>query len=125
MEAVLTSTHNLCFKHKYEKYQNFVSVNFYFIYLFFKEKITVYLDRGEQKTTLHSFPGVWVRSVREMTLYSPNGFLHVCLKKSYPKHCVVKILYKHRNQALTTPPSPRDDNVSSHKTKALDLVEGK
>ena len=26
-EAVLTSTHNLCFEQKYEKYQNFLSVN--------------------------------------------------------------------------------------------------
>ena len=27
-EAVLTSTHNLCFEQKYEKYQNFLSENF-------------------------------------------------------------------------------------------------
>ena len=30
VEAVLTSTHNLCFVQKYEKYQNFLSENFYF-----------------------------------------------------------------------------------------------
>ena len=29
-EAVLTSTHNLCFEKKYEKYQNFLSENFPF-----------------------------------------------------------------------------------------------
>ena len=29
-EAVLTSTHNLCFDQKYEKYQNFLSENFHF-----------------------------------------------------------------------------------------------
>ena len=29
-EAVLTSTHNLCFEKKYEKYQNFLSENFTF-----------------------------------------------------------------------------------------------
>ena len=28
IEAVLTSTHNLCFEQKYEKYQNFLSENF-------------------------------------------------------------------------------------------------
>ena len=32
-EAVLTSTHNLCFEHKYEKYQSFLS-----------EKISVFGD---------------------------------------------------------------------------------
>ena len=30
-EAVLTSTHNLCFEQKYEKYQNFLSENFHFL----------------------------------------------------------------------------------------------
>ena len=29
-EAVLTSTHNLCFEQKCEKYQNFLSENFHF-----------------------------------------------------------------------------------------------
>ena len=29
-EAVLTSTHNLCFEQKYEKYLNFLSENFQF-----------------------------------------------------------------------------------------------
>ena len=29
-EAVLTSTHNLCFEQKYEKYQNILSENFHF-----------------------------------------------------------------------------------------------
>ena len=29
-EAVLTSTHNLCFEQKYEKYQSFLSENFQF-----------------------------------------------------------------------------------------------
>ena len=29
-QAVLTSTHNLCFEQKYEKYQNFLSENFYY-----------------------------------------------------------------------------------------------
>ena len=31
MEAVLTSTHNLCFEQKYEKYQNFLTKNFHFL----------------------------------------------------------------------------------------------
>ena len=30
VEAVLTSTHNLCFEQKYEKYQNFLSAKFSF-----------------------------------------------------------------------------------------------
>ena len=29
-DAILTSTHNLCFEQKYEKYQNFLSENFPF-----------------------------------------------------------------------------------------------
>ena len=41
MEAVLTSTHNLCFKQKYEKYQNFLSENFHFLVV----KFSVYLNR--------------------------------------------------------------------------------
>ena len=40
-EAVLTSTHNLCFQQKYEKYQNFLSENFHFSVV----KFSVYLNR--------------------------------------------------------------------------------
>ena len=40
-EAVLTSTHNLCFEQKYENYQNFSSENFQFLVV----KISVYLNR--------------------------------------------------------------------------------
>ena len=40
-EAVLTSTHNLCFEQKYEKYQNFLSENLHFLVL----KFSVYLNR--------------------------------------------------------------------------------
>ena len=40
-EAVLTSTHNLCFKQKYEKYQNFLSEDFHFLVV----KLSVYLNR--------------------------------------------------------------------------------
>ena len=40
-EAVLTSTHNLCFEKKYEKYQNFLSENFPFLVV----KFSVYLNR--------------------------------------------------------------------------------
>ena len=40
-EAVLTSTHNLCFEQKYEKYQNFLSENFHFLVI----KFSVYLNR--------------------------------------------------------------------------------
>ena len=41
IEAVLTSTHNLCFEQKYEKYQNFLSENFHFLVV----KFSVYLNR--------------------------------------------------------------------------------
>ena len=41
VEAVLTSTHNLCFEQKYEKYQNFLSENFHFLVV----KFPVYLNR--------------------------------------------------------------------------------
>ena len=40
-EAVLTSTHNLCFEQKYEKYQNFLSENFQFL----EVKFSIYLNR--------------------------------------------------------------------------------
>ena len=40
-EAVLTSTHNLCFEQKYEEYQNFVSEKFLFLVVEF----SVYLNR--------------------------------------------------------------------------------
>ena len=32
VEAVLTSTHNLCFEQKYEKYQKFLSETFHFFW---------------------------------------------------------------------------------------------
>ena len=41
-EAVLTSTHNLCFEQKYKKNQCFSSENFQFLEL----KFSVYLNRG-------------------------------------------------------------------------------
>ena len=41
IEAVLTSTHNLCFEHKYGKYQNFLSENFHFLVV----KLSMYLNR--------------------------------------------------------------------------------
>ena len=40
-EAVLTSTHNLCFEQKYEEYQNFLSENFHFL----EVRFSVYLNR--------------------------------------------------------------------------------
>ena len=40
-EAVLTSTHNLCFEQKFEKYQSFVSENFQFL----EVKFSIYLNR--------------------------------------------------------------------------------
>ena len=40
--AVLTSTHNLCFEQKYEKYQNFLSEKMPF---FLVVKFSVYLNR--------------------------------------------------------------------------------
>ena len=39
-EAVLMSTHNLCFERKYEKYQNFLSGNFQFL----EVKFSLYLN---------------------------------------------------------------------------------
>ena len=41
-EAVLTSSHNLCFEQKCEKYQNFLSENFQ---LFWMVKFSIYLNR--------------------------------------------------------------------------------
>ena len=40
-EAVLTSTHNLCFEQKYEKYQSFLFENFQFL----EVKFSIYLNR--------------------------------------------------------------------------------
>ena len=40
-EAVLTSTHNLCFEEKYEKYQTFLSENFQFL----EVKFSIYFKR--------------------------------------------------------------------------------
>ena len=41
VEAVLTSTHNLCFEQKYVKYRIFLSENFHFLVV----KFSVYLNR--------------------------------------------------------------------------------
>ena len=37
---------------------------------------------GDQRNTVHPFPGVWGGDMSEVTLYSPNGFLLVCLNKA-------------------------------------------
>ena len=42
-EAVLTSTHNLCFEQKYEKYQFFLSI--FFSFCFLEVKFSIYLNR--------------------------------------------------------------------------------
>ena len=44
-KAVLTSTHNLCFEKKYEKYQNFYLETFSFNFQFLVVKFSVYLNR--------------------------------------------------------------------------------
>ena len=46
-EAVLTSTHNLYFEQKYDKYQKFfLSKNFLFLFfLFLVVKLSIYLNR--------------------------------------------------------------------------------
>ena len=41
VEAVLTSTHNLCFEQKFEKYPNFLSESFHFLVV----KFSIYLNR--------------------------------------------------------------------------------
>ena len=41
IEAVLTSTHKLCFEQKYEKYQKFLAENVHFLVV----KFSVYLNR--------------------------------------------------------------------------------
>ena len=41
IEAVLTSTHNLCFQQKYDKYRIFLSENFHFLVV----KFSIYLNR--------------------------------------------------------------------------------
>ena len=41
VEAVLTSTHNLCCEQEFEKYQNFLFENFHFLVV----KFSVYLNR--------------------------------------------------------------------------------
>ena len=40
-KAVLTSTHNLCFEQKYEKYRSFLPENFRFL----EVKFSIYLNR--------------------------------------------------------------------------------
>ena len=68
-KAVLTSTHNLCFEQKYEKYQSpFLSENFNF---FFVVKCSVYLNRH-----------VFVKNAR---LYKPNTVVWIYVK--IPRKC--------------------------------------
>ena len=43
VEAVLTSTYNICFEQKYGKYQNFLSENFHFLVV--KFSIYMYFNR--------------------------------------------------------------------------------
>ena len=54
-EAVLTSTHNLCFEQKCEKYQYFSSDNFHFLVV----KFSVYLNRH-----IFGMSNVFILSIR-------------------------------------------------------------
>ena len=60
-EAVLTSTHNLCFEQKSEKYQYFSSENFHFLVV----RFSVYLNRHVfvmQSLTLNTY---WTNSAND------------------------------------------------------------
>ena len=72
-EAVLTSTHNLCFEQKYEKYQNFLSENFHFLVV----KFSVYLNR-RVFVMLHNF-SLTVRSLAKVSRHSNCHCNEFCL----------------------------------------------
>ena len=62
----------------------------------------------------------------EVALYSPNGFLHVCLKKkNYPKQCVVKILFQASVSSAHCPVPPHGLITYLKNKKVLYFVQGK
>ena len=69
LEPPLTSTHNLCFEQKYDKYQNFLSENFHFLVV----KFSVYLNSFIFVMPLHAAKrkktGVWseIMSSRDLS----------------------------------------------------------
>ena len=67
-EAVLTSTHNLCFEQKYEKYQIFLSENF----MFLEVKFSIYLNR-------HVFVMIVPVTVFTLNIGTPLTPYHTCL----------------------------------------------
>ena len=79
VEAVLTSTHNLCFVQNYEKYQKFLSENFHF----FGGKIFNIVDRrvfvmysAVSKTVIHrKFQHFYRKSKNYHKINQPINYL--------------------------------------------------
>ena len=74
-KAVLTSTHNLCFEKKYEKYLNFLSENFPFLVV----KVSIYLNRCELWVLLKALIKVLLISLstdKQCTLFGANKYKH-------------------------------------------------
>ena len=60
VEAVLTSTHNICFQQKYEKYQNFLSENFHFLMV----KSSIYLNRHVFVMYVFKFSAQFIKNIK-------------------------------------------------------------
>ena len=71
-EAVLTSTHNLCFEQKYEKYQSFLSENFQFL----EVKFSIHLNRRVFVMKM----GHTCHRISTCRRYSSSGYLSWDLK---------------------------------------------
>ena len=81
-KAVLTSTHNLCFEQKYEKYQSFLADNFQFL----EVKFSIYLNRHvfvmSRKNIQQNFPFfiIFMEGIKQTLHNIPN----ICLPNICP-----------------------------------------
>ena len=79
LEAVLTSTHNLCSEQKHENYQNFLSENFHFLVL----KVSVYLNRHVFVMQLYELPLIGPHLERLSLDAVPTSTHNLCLEQKY------------------------------------------
>ena len=97
MEAVLTSTHNLCFEQKYEKYQSFLSE----IFQFLEVKFSIYLNR--------------LVFVMNWDLICPHVYRkNVFRCRDSLENKKKSETIKHRNYSPISNPKPDLNNINAH-----------
>ena len=99
-EAVLTSTHNICFEQKYEEYQNFLSEKFHILVA----KFSVYLNRHVfvmcPKTSFHMARSIRDKPINKQAHDKTYKMDVRPAKTDQPRHPVQNIFFNMTGRAI-------------------------